>query len=192
MKLSKIEKVLKRTAEIDIFAVDDSEVQWIGNRYAWFPLYDFPKLRADDVYKIINIEDAERKKHEVCEVGREIFRFDFSDYTDDESEPVRQFCTFNNLGATWLPIQYEPDRVFIVDECCLKPFYSDKDNDYEFRVRKTDSGSPYMVVKRGMEIAGIINGFIVGDDGFIEAINDLARMIRLTRDAMCPVQMKMD
>lgn len=152
MKLKLIEKILKTSSIIYTFKVRD--IQWVGNEFIFFPLPEgLSNLSIEEINIILNID---KTKHTVKPADPSDWDYCFLSNCDFESQPGRRFWKIVTDEAVYMPISTETGIIF-VDEDYLKVFAKDKENQYDILVRYTDTGKPYIAVKEGMFIAGIIN-----------------------------------
>lgn len=160
MKLKNIESCLKGSSVISTFDVNG--VQWIGSGRAFFPLPEEMTFSPEALALILNLDT---KKQEVATRTAANFPFDFSDSFTGEEQPGRRFFNIETPDGVFEPIDTSDGLIFVPVDC-FKPFAKDKDKQYDVLIRRDKNGWPYVAVKEGMFLAGVIVARCVFDDKF--------------------------
>ena len=166
MLLKEIEKALKQRSQIRFFNAPD--YMWLGNGEAWYPVEDLPFLEAEELYYILNIPEDKRGKFtiEAASSKLDIFR----DNDDAEELPGRVFYDMTIKDTIYRPMKTSTGIIF-VDVSYLRPF---KKTDYEIRIRLNENGNPYIAIKEGMFLKGIIVPVTKVDEKFVSDLYELA------------------
>lgn len=182
MLLKEIEKICKYKKCVILFTLPDG-TQWLGTSFAAFPLENLPKnLSLDAVLSLLSITDSDRDKYSIQEVKYkedDPRLLDFANETENEEEIEREFPAIYYNGI--LQEAYAiPDGIMFIDNRYVK-FCQKNADKYRFFVRygATDV-KPFLVVKRGL----FIDGMILPRDNFKSAflcneLHDLANLCSL-------------
>ncbi len=163
MKLKQIEAILK--AEKTIIVSETSACQWLGNGAAFYPVYNLPKLTKDNIFTMFDITEEKRDK------------FYFEDGDDSEQLLERGAIAFYAQGRTLEPLKTSQGIAFI-NTRYLKPF-SDIDAGYELYERTTAQGKPYIAVKSGFMLLGIISPYDLVNETFINNLDEILKLSRI-------------
>lgn len=150
MKIRKIGALCKAYKRFVVYNVGNG-MQWISDGYAAYPLYDLPPLEEDNVFAIFDIPEDKRGKMYFDERHGVPSGMSFADAVADEIE-IKPYL----IGIIWHGEIYYPcksrEGILFIDKKYLSPF----EEGAVLYERWADNGVPYIVVKRGMLIEGVI------------------------------------
>lgn len=150
MKIRKIGALCKAYKRFVVYNVGNG-MQWISDGYAAYPLYDLPPLEEDNVFAIFDIPEDKRGKMYFDERHGVPSGMSFADAVADEIE-IKPYL----IGIIWQGEIYYPcksrEGILFIDKKYLSPF----EEGAVLYERWADNGVPYIVVKRGMLIEGVI------------------------------------
>lgn len=173
MKIKKIEAIVNK--ERRIVVSPGAFCQWLQFREACYPLYGLPQMAKISFFKMFDIPADKWEKYYFNELPLPQ-GVSFEDVLRDEQVLNRGTIRVVLRGRTLEPLITSQGLVFI-DTRYLAPF-SDDDN-YELYERTAADGSPYIAVKSGMELAGVILPHDVVDEEFIKTLEDLLELSRV-------------
>ena len=101
----------------------------------------------------------------------------FEDGDDSEQLLERGAITFYAQGRTLEPLKTSQGIAFI-NTRYLKPF-SDIDAGYELYERTTAQGKPYIAVKSGFMLLGIISPYDLVNETFINNLDEILKLSRI-------------
>jgi hypothetical protein len=174
MKIQKIQKICKDSKRILVFNTTDC--QWFSDGSALYPIYNLPRMNNEQIYTMFDIPEDDRKKYSV-EIRKGIpCEYDISDFADRESllEPNR--FSINMGGVQMDPLITSQGIIFINDKY-MNPFVKDKGIALYERV--STRGRPYIAVKTGLILTGIILPFNITKD----LVKNLATIFTYTKMA---------
>lgn len=189
MKLKQIEAILK--AEKTIIVSETYACQWLGNGEAFYPVYNLPKLTKDNIFTMFDITEEKRDKFYFEERPFPSF-INFKDFDNNEQLLERGTIAFCAHGRTLEPLKTSQGIAFI-NSRYLKPF-SDIDAGFELYERITPKGTPYIAIKSGFMLLGIISLYDIVDEIFINTLNEILELSRITflNKQKTATQMKME
>lgn len=152
MKLQKIKSICKEARRILLF--EAASYQWISNGYAAYPCYNLPRLNEENIFAIFDIPDSDKGKIIFNEQAAPE-KLDFEDNHPGEVLLERYPLAIRSHGQILLPLNFAGQVVYI-NEKFLAPF-SDVKEGYELYGRIDSDGKPYVAVKTGMILLGIIS-----------------------------------
>ena len=152
MKLQKIKSICKEARRILLF--EAASYQWISNGYAAYPCYNLPRLNEENIFAIFDIPDSDKGKIIFIEKAAPE-KLDFDDCHSGEVLLERYPLAIRSHGQMLLPLNFAGQVVYI-NEKFLTPF-SDIKEGYELYGRIDSEGKPYVAVKTGMILLGIIS-----------------------------------
>lgn len=175
MKLKQIEAILK--AEKIIIVSETSDCQWLGNGAAFYPVYNLPKLTQNNIFTMFDIAEDKRDKFYFEE--RELPSFiNFEDNDDTEQILDRAAICFCANGRTLEPLKTSQGIAFI-NTRYLKPF-ADSQAGFELYERTDTLGKPYIAVKSGFMLLGVIAPYDLVNKDFVETLETILRFSRVT------------
>lgn len=175
MKLKQIEAILK--AEKTIIVSETPTCQWLGNGIAFYPVYNLPKLTQDNIFTMFDISEDKRDKFYFEE--RELpSHLNFEEGDADEQILDRGTIAFCAQGRTLEPLKTSQGIAFI-NKRYLKPF-SDAMSGYELYERTDTFGKPYIAVKSGFMLLGVISPHDIVNEVFVETLETILSLSRIT------------
>lgn len=178
MKLKKIEQIIKAAKRIAVF--ESPECQWIGDGHSLYPIYDLPHLSQDEFFTLFDIPDSQRGKF-IFTVSELPSHFNFEDSDASELLLKREDFTLNIQGRT-LEILPSQCGLTFIDTKYLKPF-SGTENGFDLAERISEDGMPYIAVKDGLFLIGIVLPFDLHDDErLIKTLKNLKFLAEKSRD----------
>ena len=163
MKIKPIESIIKNKKSIQI-RVEEGGVQWIGDGGAFYPLYGFPKLNEETIFRFIDVPKDKQHKFTYSE-GEFPNGFPTQDAMPGEKLLKIGKIRIQVAGVLLLPI-YTDNGVIFINEKYLAP-YRDEENGYELYER-ISNGHYLIAVKTGFLLAGLIAPMKLGEDAETE------------------------
>ena len=173
MKIKKVAAVVSK--ERRIVVSDGAYCQWLQFRGAFYPLYGLPPLAKVSFFKMFDIPADKWEKYYYNEIPLPD-GVSFEDVCKEEQVLDRGRLRIVLGGRTLEPLVTSQGLIFF-DVRYLAPF-ADDDN-YELYERTATDGSPYIAVKSGMELAGVILPYDVVDEDFVKTLEDLLELSRV-------------
>lgn len=174
MKIKQIEAILK--AEKTIIVSETPSCQWLGNGSAFYPVYNLPKLTRENIFTMFDVPEDKRDKFYFEE--RELPSFiNFEDDDDTERMIDRGAIALYAHGRTLEPLDTSQGVTFI-NTRYLKPF-ADVDAGYELYERVDKLGRPYIAVKTGFVLLGVISPYDLVNEEFIKTLENLLNLSRV-------------
>lgn len=173
MKIKAVEAILKGGKTFRIYKND--RCQWLGNGIAFYPLDDFPELTPDNIFSVFDIPQDKREKFR-CEYDTFPDGINIKDVDENETLLERDIFDVIYYDRLLVPLKTSTGLIF-VQKSLLKPF--GKDDEYELYLREMPSGTPYVAVKRGWDVYGIIAPVLLNNDKFIKQAEDLLTFAKL-------------
>ncbi len=171
MKIKALASLCKQTKGIHLYE-EGNDVQWIGDGYAMYPLYNMPILNKQNIFTIFDVPDSKRNDYTFREAAMPE-GYSFSDIDDCERMLDHEGIFITRMGVTLQPLRTSQGIVFI-DTDYLKPVADIKDT-IELYERLTKSGRPYIAIKNGMLLVGIVQINDVIDKRFVEQMETLTK-----------------
>lgn len=175
MKIKKVEALCKSDRRIILYEGDG--VQWIGNGCAAYPLHNMPVLDETNVFTLFDVAEKDREKHYLR--SEELpAALDFNDSSDTEvmldRVPIDLYISGHGVAS-----YVGSSGIIFVEIRYLAPFIK-QEGGFELYERFTKIGKPYIAVKSGLFLVGVImpsNGIITSD--FIENLEYIASLSRV-------------
>lgn len=154
MKIQRIINLCKKTGGLYITQREDA--QWVGNGQAIYPLYDLPRLTAEELCTIYAVSEEAQGKMILNDKEESEYLVDFSDLNGDEeaAEVIKLGITY---GGHVLMLLKCGDEINFVKRIYLTPF----EEEVQFWRRESEIGT-YYVATAGM----ILKGIIIPERGF--------------------------
>lgn len=168
MKLSAIQQICKGAKRIELWSDSESRTQWISDGGAFYPLYNLPNLEAENVFALFDIPEKKQDKIYYERKDRLPQALCFQDYL--EGEVALDFGTISiyKRGRVLRPLKISLGAIYI-NEKYLKPF-TDSENGVQLYERRTAGGVPYVAVKEGILLVGIILPYDIVTKEFVEEL----------------------
>lgn len=182
MKLKKIESILKRNKNVIIHT--SGGVQWLGDGASLYPVFGMPHLTPENLLTMWDIPEQKRSTwHFHTDVT---ICHDLCDSTDGEYLAKRDLPPVYYGGQLLEPLQMEEGVIFI-NQRYLLPF-DNLENGYELYIRATRSGTPYVAVKEGYSLVGIVMPMQIINKEFIGDLEQLVSLSKLALANKCCVR----
>lgn len=141
-----------------------------------YPLHNMPLLSKENIFTIFDVLDS--KKNDYTYRSREMPKgYCFDDIDQAERMIDQEGIFITRHGTTLQPMRTSQGLVFI-DTDYLKPVADIKDT-IELYERLTISGRPYIAIKNGMLLVGIVQINDVIDKKFVEQMENLTKQCQL-------------
>lgn len=171
MKLKQIEAVCKEAGAIHVF--NGKDCQWLGSGSAAYAVYNLPQMTRELICTLFDIPT--NKQSGFCfNIKDELPEGLFADV--DENETPLSFIgyPFSMNKRTLQPLKSSLGLIF-VDVKLLKPF-SDLSEGYEMYERLDSNGQPYIAIKSGLMLIGVVMPYKVVTKEFVEQLKDMATL----------------
>lgn len=139
---------------IAVYNDEQEGIQWIGDGRAIYPLYNFPRLTRENIFRIMDIPEDKQDKinYQENKLPRDRFSFGNSDRAENMLD-VGKIGIFTR-GILFYPVKTQ-DGISFINSKNLTPF-NDEENGYQLFERVTADGDIYIVVKTGFLLAGLV------------------------------------
>lgn len=154
MKIQKIQQLCKSAKRIVIYNDEELGIQWISDGYCIFPLFKLPRLTEENIYTMFDIPADKQGKIYFEQRDELPASLCFDDYFEGEVAVRSEQFGIVAYGRA-LEVIRGAEGATLYDKKYLSVF----DDDAVFFERLRSGGSPYIVVKEGMFIAGVIMPF---------------------------------
>lgn len=198
MKLKAVEKLCKKRGVVCLFdevieAVDDENTpprQWMGDGAALYPLDGVPYLDEGGVYAIFDVNDKQRDKLRVSHQ-----EYMPGDVCFDDVCPGEVTLEIVNLklslgGTELILLKDAAGHLMTIDAEYKKPF--DNWKDCELFRRVSGGGAPYVAVKSGCILRGLIWPYKAVDERFVEVLGEIYYAAAVSLAASREEQMKIE
>lgn len=156
MKLKDIARLCLKTATIGISEVRGT--QWLGNGYASYPVFNLPELDIDTAAAVLDIDEEKADMLDVRYVEL-LPKFDLAEANDEEEALTGVVLRFLYNGKQLDAWQTEGKRIVLVDPAYTKPYFADAAEEPALYLRRTLTGTDYIVGKSGMFVTAVIMPF---------------------------------
>lgn len=177
MKIKAIEQILKASKTIIYF--NQGKCQWIGDGSAFYPLNDLPHLTNGEFFAIFDIPEDKRSKFYFSEMPLPE-SINISDYDETELTLERGELAFVKGGRVFEPLPSSHGVTFI-NQRYLKPF-ADEEYGFQLAERLSTEGKPYIVVKSGLFVIGLILPFDLVNKSFVDTLQKLTVLSKASLD----------
>lgn len=174
MKLKQIESILKSKKYIVLY--EAGEGQWIGDGASLYPIYGMPYLTKENILVMWDVPEDKRNAWNFRD-GEGLDPDMFEDTTDTEQLVERGMSVISICGAAAEPLKTKQGILF-VNQKYLRPF-DDLENGYDLYARLDRTGTPYIAVKQGYALVGLIMPMRVIDTEFISELEELLSLSHL-------------
>ncbi|MBR0537482.1 MAG: hypothetical protein IJK40_04980 [Clostridia bacterium] len=153
MRIKNIEKLLKRTKTIVTMPDPEQRILWFSDGAVYVPLFDFSVLIQQQIFTLLNIPVDQVDKFLYSESTLpEDFNFTETDQNEELLERSEILLTFG--GWTLEPLMTAGGIIYLSTDD-LKSFEKEDENIHLY-CRLTPEGAPYVAVKAGMFLKGLI------------------------------------
>ncbi len=178
MKIKAIEQILKASKTIIYF--NRGSCQWIGDGSAFYPLNDLPHLTNGEFFAIFDIPEDKRSKFYFSEMPLPE-SINISDYDKTERILERGELAFVKDGQVFEPLPSPCCGITFINQRYLKPF-ANEENGFQLAERISANGKPYIVVKDGLFVIGVINPFDLVNENFVDTLQKLTALSEASLD----------
>lgn len=170
MKLKAIERLCKAEKRIRLLSAP-GELQWMGDGCAFYLLEGLPLLDEDAVFTIFDVPEPKRGKYSFFHDRELIGGICWRDVDPKGERPMDAFSMTMNMGGVTLRLLRSSDgRLVFINNKYISPF---DDGEVELFLRTSAKGQPYVAVKRGMILCGVISPFTALSEDFIESLGEI-------------------
>lgn len=144
MKINKIAKICKKNKSL-ILSTEENGSQWIGNGAAYYRVEGMPEIDTGNVFAMFELDEDK-----VCEkwyISEEQMpgMFDLSmAETGDRVQEALMIFEWDDVRT--IALQTDAEEVLMVNDLYFVPVAEEMT---EMIVRHTQSGAPYIIVRRG-------------------------------------------
>lgn len=176
MKIKSIAALCKKVKWVTVFQeYQNSDIQYIGDRTAFYQVDNLPRLNKESILTIFDIPEKKRGDW-VVQVGEAPSYAGFSDAIEGEeiAEELSPEILYNE--KILIPLQTQKGVVFL-DKKYLSPL-SDVMDVLNLFVRENKDGQIYIVAKTGLALKAVIFPQDITTMRFVEKIEQLAKECR--------------
>lgn len=149
-----------------------SSDQWVSDGYAIYPLYTLPEFTPENLAEMYGITKKKQKEMSFKTIRNFPESLNFADMVKNEEMLLSYGFTFTSAGEVIEPFSTESGMPYFVNTDHLTPFADMQDIDLYLRFSET--GSPYIAVKQGMLLHGIILPIMLLKENFITKLSNFA------------------
>lgn len=168
MKISAIQQICKGAKRIELCSAPSSSVQWISDGGAFYPLYNLPEMREENVFALFDIPEKKQDKIRFEYKNQLPAAICFGDTAEAENVLELGYISICARGRALRPLKTSHGMIYI-NEKYLKPF-ADAENGVQLYERYTPDGEVYIAVKEGFLLTGIILPYDIVTEDFVEAL----------------------
>lgn len=173
MKVKALVAICKRQKRFFLYdGNENSNVQWLGDGCAVYPLLKMPPLNEQNIYTIFDIPEKQQSKmHFTQNSLPEGIEFEDVAACENMLDPAK--IEIGYAGRILRPLHTSYGLIFI-DVQYLSPL-SDMADMIELYERVDRSGNPYIAVKNGFMLVAIIMPYKVIKPDFVEQLKELTK-----------------
>lgn len=175
MKINKIIKLCKSESKILIFNDKTRGIQWLSNGFSVYPLIEFPTFDGMSFCTTYGLDESKFELNIYEELPK---TYDFSDSNNLETEVIKLDFFVCQKPCDVIAFQTEYGIEFF-DAACFAPFGDYGESDLQYFIRFAGK-TPYLVVKNGFMLIGMILPKKVIDRQFVERLQDFKTKIDMT------------
>lgn len=169
MKIKKIESICK--AKKTIIVYQSENCQWLSDGCAIYPIFNMPHLEQKNIFAMFDIPEEKQNRFHFTEDELPL-SVNFNDYDKNENQlEMNEFMSIGHKQGDLLPLRTSKGIIFIENKY-LAPF----DEGFELYERQMLSGTPYIAVKRGFMLRGIILPIKVVTEEFVKQLKDISEL----------------
>ena len=180
MKISTIQQICKGAKRIELFSAPSSSVQWISDGGAFYPLYNLPEMREENVFALFDIPEKKQDKIRFEYKSQLPSAICFGDAAEAENVLELGYISICARGRALRPLKTSHGMIYI-NEKYLKPF-ADAENGVQLYERYTPGGEVYIAVKEGFLLTGIILPYDIVTEDFVEALKVIYELSALSAE----------
>lgn len=174
MKINSIQQICKGAKRIELYTVEDKNVQWISDGGAFYPLYNLPQLEQENVFTMFDIPEDKQNKIRFEHKFTLPQAMNFEDHANGETLLELGGISIYTRGQILLPLKTSLGIVYI-NQKYLAPF-KDSKNGVTLHERITPNGAVYIVAKEGFLLTGIILPLDVITKGFVDELESIYKL----------------
>lgn len=160
-----------------------SDVQWVGDGKAFYPLHGMPELNENTIETVFSVPEKKRNKYDI-QVQR-LPGLDFRDVPDCGEIQLRpEELSIGYEDAVLYPVKTRRGLLFY-NPIYLRPL-NDKLGAIEMYERKTETGMIYFAAKAGTFLEAIILPEDVREDKLLDKLRDLTADLETTLHGVDP------
>lgn len=143
-----------------ICCFEEKETQWIGDGIAEYSLHGVPILKDSELLRILDVTDRDAEKFNIQHSSKVTDRFDLSDSITDEDILTESDIVLSINGEQILPLKGTAGVLFIKAKY-LKPYQG---SDVRLFERTDRCGFPYIAIKEGLLMSGLVIPYQISDE----------------------------
>ena len=182
-----LQQICKGAKRIELFSAPSSSVQWISDGGAFYPLYNLPEMREENVFALFDIPEKKQDKIRFEYKSQLPEAICFGDTAEAENVLELGYISICARGRALRPLKTSHGMIYI-NEKYLKPF-ADAENGVQLYERYTPGGEVYIAVKEGFLLTGIILPDDIVTEDFVEALKVIYELSALSAEnkGLCSV-----
>lgn len=181
MKIKKIINLCKSSRSLTIYTDLATDMQWLSDGQALFPLYGLPLFDIDSFCNTYDINDNLKSKMNMRILEELPAGFDFNDSNNFETEVEKMPMSLNYADFNVLALKTETGIKFI-ERKYLSLFSDYCNSDLTIFERTGNAGHDYIVVKNGFNIIGIILPVELLNRSFLDEAKTFVTQLEMTLD----------
>lgn len=172
MVVKKIIQNCKKTKSIMLYEQAGTDLQWIGDGYSIYPLYQMPKFDSETLCRAYDIGEKQREKIVIRHENSLPIAFNYEDMDSGEHicDPIQMTLIYD--GAVVQPYMTSQGIKFL-NQRYMQPMEDEGEMFLEVYERFTVTGQMYFAVKSGMMLLAIIQPMKILSKGFINTLQQL-------------------
>lgn len=174
MKINSIQQICKGAKRIELYTVADKSIQWISDGGAFYPLYNLPQLKQENIFTMFDIPENKQDKIRFEHKNALPQAMSFEDHANGETQLELGGISVCTRGQVLLPLKTSLGIVYI-NQKYLAPF-KDSKNGVALHERITPSGEVYIAVKEGFLLTGIIRPLDIITKGFVDELESIYKL----------------
>lgn len=180
MKINTIQQICKAAKRIELFSAPSSTVQWISDGGAFYPLYNLPTMKEENVFALFDIPESKQNKIRFEHKFKLPEAISFTDTTETENPLELGTISICARGRALSPLKTSLGIIYI-NQKYLKPF-SDAENGVQLYERYTPDGEIYIAVKEGFLLTGIILPYDIVTKEFVDELKTIYELSSLAAE----------
>lgn len=183
MRIQEIAKLCRKRKIVKLYQVGDE--QWVSNGSAIYPLHGLPRMERDNLFTVMDVSNSSQDDYfydeQTIQRKDPAFPICFEDYCEGEELGEKEELVISYHWEHVQGIKTSSGTVFFDSEL-LKPF----EGDYGFYIRFSPQGVPYIAVKKGMILIGIVFVKDVLTPDILEKMSGFCLRCRLAYENLAP------
>lgn len=172
MVVKKIIQNCKKTKCIMLFEQPENDLQWIGDGYSLYPLYQMPKFDSETLCRAYDISEKQRNNIAFRHEDSLPTAFCYKDIENGEHicDPIQMSLIHD--GAIVQPYLTSQGIKFL-NQRYMQPCDDEGEMFLEVYERFTKDGQMYFAIKSGMMLLAIIPPMKIVSKKFVDTLQDL-------------------